>query len=180
MKPKLAIDPGLSGAFAWTDEFGDVHTEPMPEGMTAQVDFLRSLKCQIPNIIATREDVGFHKKGNSASGSATFAGHCQALDAAMYALGIPTTKPVRPQTWQKTGGWSVTKHLPAGYKAMPEGTKDERNAKARARSAAERAHKNEIREAMQRGYPHLKVTLKTADALAILSWVLAQDLEGMV
>jgi hypothetical protein len=64
----------------------------------------------------------------------------------------------------------VSKHLPAGYKAMPEATKEQRNAKKRAHDAAVRAHKNEIREAMQRRHPHLSVTLKTADALAILGW----------
>jgi hypothetical protein len=43
MTPFLAIDPGASGGLAWRDADGIVHAEPMPDGMTAQVDRLRSL-----------------------------------------------------------------------------------------------------------------------------------------
>jgi len=166
----IAIDPGASGGLAWRDNHKISHAEPMPEGMTAQVDRLRALAAEMPGLRAIRENVGDYYPGNAGPGAVAFGGHCQGLDYALYALGVPQLKQVAPQTWQKANGWSVRKHLPDGYKAMPESTKDERNAKKRVRDAAVRKHKNEIRDAMQRRYPHLVVTLKTADALAILAW----------
>ena len=178
MKTRIAIDPGLSGGIAWRCGGGIVQASAMPDAMTGQVDLLRHLSTSAIDVHAIRENVGSYMPGNSGPGAVTFAGHCHGLDYALYALGIPTVKPVAPQTWQKWGGWSVAKHLPAGYKALPERTKEERSAKAKVHAAAARAHKNEIREAMQRLYPHLKVTLATADALAILTWWEAKETEA--
>ena len=176
MKRYIAIDPGgSSGGIAWRDEDGIVRAVAMPDSMTEQVDMLRSIyaSVHIGDVLAVRENVGAYMPGNSGTAAATFAGHCAGLDYALYALGIPTDRAVAPQTWQKPSGWSVSKHLPAGYRDLPEG-----KAKKQAHAAAKRAHKGEIKDAMQARHPHLRVTLATADALAILGYLEARDKGG--
>jgi hypothetical protein len=64
MTPFLAIDPGASGGLAWRDADGIVHAEPMPDGMTAQVDRLRSLAATLPGLTAVMEKVGTYVPGN--------------------------------------------------------------------------------------------------------------------
>ena len=139
----LAIDPGASGGLAWMDEYGVIHAVPMPdEGMTAQIDQIRAIHAQTPIGQAILEKTGGYMPGNSGPAAACFARHCGQLEAALYCLGIPTEQ-VAPQKWQKAlGTWPSDKQ----------------------------ERKRSIRDAMQRRYPHLAVTLKTADALAILTW----------
>jgi hypothetical protein len=141
MKPILAIDPGASGGLAWRDADGDIDAAPMPEGMTAQVDFLRTLAARLPGVEAVLEKVGWWMPGDHPNSACRFARHCGNLEAALYALGIPAVA-VAPAAWMKALG------------ALPK--------EKRARKAA-------IRELMARRYPHLAVTLKTADALALLT-----------
>jgi hypothetical protein len=139
----LAIDPGASGGLAWLAD-GIVTASPMPEGMTAQVDLLLSLSAEYcDKLTAIIENVGHYMPGNSGPAAATFARHCGHLEAALYCLGVPMEKPVAPQTWQK---------------ALGPFDKDKAT------------RKKQIKEAMARKYPHLSVTLKTADALGILTW----------
>jgi hypothetical protein len=106
----------------------------------------------------------------------TFARHVGNLEAALYVLGIPCDPPqgVLPQAWQKAQGFSVTNHLPAGYAAMPKTTPEQVKARRLAHDKAKREHKAAIRDAMARRYPHLTVTLETADALGILTWAMAR------
>ena len=141
MTPILAIDPGASGGLAWRTPDGIVHAEPMPDGMTAQVDRLRALAAGLPGLTAVMEKVGTYVPGNHVGSACTFARHCGHLEAALYALGIPFTE-VAPRVWMRKLG------------TLPK-------------DKAER--KRAIREEMQRRFPGLEVTLKTADALALLS-----------
>ena len=141
MIPFLAIDPGASGGLAWRDADGIVHADPMPDGMTAQVDYLRSLAAGLPGLSAIMEKVGTYVPGNHVGSACTFARHCGHLEAALYALGIPFTE-VAPAVWMKKLGT-----LP---KDKPE-------------------RKRAIRELMARQFPALDVTLKTADALGLLA-----------
>lgn len=140
MKTLIAIDPGASGGIAWSDAEGIVHAEPMPDGMTAQVDFLRSLAAQLSSSAAIVEKVGGYMPGNSGPAACKFARHCGHLEAALYTLGVPTHQ-TTPQKWQaKLGTWPADKQ----------------------------DRKRAIRDEMARRYPHLTVTLRTADALGIL------------
>ena len=141
--PVLAIDPGASGGLAWTDPAGGVHAEPMPPGMTATVDRLRELYLYLPNLTAVVENVGWWHPGDHPNAAAKFARHCGELDAALYAVGIPSLRKPTPQTWMKALG------------TLP---KDKA------------ARKRAIRDLMARHYPHLRVTLQTADALGILTY----------
>jgi hypothetical protein len=137
----IAIDPGASGGIAYTDEDGIVRTMPMPEGMTEQIEAIQMLRAK-GHLKAMMENVGFHMPGNSATATAKFARHCGHLEAACYAFGI-SVQYVAPQKWMREIGTF---------------SKDKRERKA------------QIKEAMARLYPHLTVTLKTADALGIFTW----------
>ena len=139
----IAIDPGAAGGIAWLDSDGIAYAEPMPEGMTAQIDLIRKLSItHTHKVTAYIERVGGYMPGNSGPAACKFARHCGHLEAACYAYGLPVIQ-VAPQTWQKAVG------------AMPK-DKGER--------------KRAIKEAMARRYPALSVTLKTADALGLLCW----------
>ena len=144
MTPILCIDPGASGGMAIFGLDGCVEAVPMPEGMTAQIDAIRHIAVTNPGLKAVIENVGFHRPGNSAVATATFARHVGHLEAALYACGIPTTT-VTPSKWMKALG------------TMPADKKDRKNA---------------IKENMARRFPHLTVTLKTADALGMLAWAM--------
>ena len=144
--PLLAIDPGASGGFAWTDRDGATHAEAMPDGMTAVVDRLRELATELPGLSAVIERVGYWMPGDHPNSAAQFARHCGQIEAALYALGIPFYA-VAPQVWMKALG------------TLPKGKQERKKA---------------IRELMARRYPSLGVTLATADALGILTWRLRQ------
>jgi hypothetical protein len=144
MKKLLAIDPGASGGFAWLDSDGVVRAEKIPEGMTAMVDRLRELVTVLPGLAAVVEKVGLWMPGDHPNAATKFARGCGQIEAALYALGIPF-EDVAPGVWMKCLGG-----LP---KDKPE-------------------RKRMIRELMARRYPHLRVTLDTADALGMLTWKL--------
>lgn len=135
----IAIDPGVSGGIAYILD-GTVHATPMPEGMTAIVDALRNLAAIVRGP-CIMEKVGTYVPGNGVGSACKFARHCGHLEAALYAVGIPAMQ-VAPQVWMKKVG-----ELPKGK--------------------AER--KRALRDFAARRYPHLAVTLRTADALALLA-----------
>jgi len=138
----LAIDPGASGGFAWRSTDGDIHAEPMPKGMTDQLDRLRDLVAEYQIDKCVIEKVGFHVQGNHASASAKFARHVGHMECCLYMLGVPTEQ-VSPGTWQR--------HLGKLPKDKP-------------------VRKRAIKEWAKRLHPAQKVTLKTADAFGMLDW----------
>ena len=144
-KRLMAIDPGASGGIAWHDADGVVRCENMPEGMTAQCDWLSDLAMSRTSPVeCILEKVGTYVKGNAVGGACKFARHCGALEAALYCFGV-SVRQVAPTVWQRSLG---------------------------ALSNDKPTRKREIRELMARRYPHLHVTLKTADALGILTWAI--------
>jgi len=147
MNPILCIDPGASGGLAIFDTYNDVAAWSMPEGMTAQIDAIRAASAENPNLTAVIEKVGFHRPGNSAVATAKFARHCGHLEAALYSVGVPFEE-VAPRVWMKALG------------ALP---------------ADKTARKNAIKEQVARRFPHLDVTLKTADALGMLVWAMQRS-----
>jgi hypothetical protein len=140
----MSIDPGLSGGIAYQDREGNTFAVPMPKGMTEQADLLRALAVDNPGIECVIESVGKHFPGNSGVATATFSRHAGHLEMALYCYGIPTSQ-VSPQKWMKAVG------------PFPKDKKERKNA---------------IKEKMSRLYPHLTVTLKTSDALGILSFAM--------
>lgn len=147
MKPLLCIDPGASGGLALVCNDGTVEAYPMRDGMTSQIDAIRHIAATNPGLTAIIEKVGFHRPGNSAVSTAKFARHCGHLEAALYSVGVPFEE-VAPGTWMKAIG------------AMP---------------ADKTARKNAIKENVARRFPHLTVTLKTADALGMLVWTMQRS-----
>lgn len=137
----LAIDPGANGGLALRTPEGTVAAEKMPDGLVALNDRIRRLHIDEGIAEAIVENVGGYRPGNSAPAAVKFARHCGHIDAILVALSIPV-RLVAPKTWQKRLG------------ALP---KDKAERKA------------EIARQMRARYPHLRVTLATADALAILT-----------
>ena len=140
----VAIDPGASGGIAYTDNEGIVQAENMPDGMTAIGDRIRNLAVELHYPITIIEQVGMHRMGNNASASVKFSRHCGHIEMACYMCSLPTEQ-VAPGVWMKY------------IHQFPKGTE-------------KKDRKNYFKDEMQRRYPHLKVTLKTADALGILTW----------
>jgi hypothetical protein len=131
----------MSGGIAWTDADGIVQAMKMPDGMTAIADELRALRAS-GELCAWIENVGGYMPGNSAPAAVKFARHVGHLEAICYCYGLAVTK-VAPNTWM------------TGIGTYPK-------------DKAQR--KRAIKEDMARRYPHLKVTLATADALGILTY----------
>ena len=132
---------------AWVTEDGVIRAERMPDGMTAIVDRLRELGCELPDCSAVVEKVGQWVPGDHPNAATKFARHCGNVEATLYALGVPFRE-VAPGVWMRSLG-----KLPS----------------------EKAARKRAIRELMARRYPHLKVTLKTADALGILTWEMEKE-----
>lgn len=149
MRTIIAIDPGASGAIAVRDTEGRVFVDDMPETLRDVWELLETDGQEGIDVTAIMEDVGYHVMGNNASASAKFARHVGALEMALTGLGI-SWESVRPQKWMKHFG------------ALPK-DKGER--------------KRRIKELVQRRYPHIKVTLANADALAILLWYIENKKE---
>ena len=142
----LAVDPGDSGGFAWTDSCGNVHCAPMHETEGDVVVFLRNRFCTGIETVVCEQVQGFI--GNKCPGSAMFnfgMGY-GVIKGATQALGMKL-KLVTPQKWQK---------------ALSLGNKKD----------WDRQWKNHLKETAQQLYPNCNVTLKTADALLILHYAL--------
>ena len=159
MRVIIAIDPGKNGGIAWRDTGGVFHCAKMPDTERDIADKIASL---IPSqevydadlrMYSTQrahdpicfiEKVGFHRVGNSASSSVKFGTHVGFLRGVLTCFHIPFEE-VAPQKWMKSLG------------ALPKDV---------------RQRKNRIKEIAQQRYPSLgaKITLHTADAIAILGW----------
>lgn len=134
-----AIDPGVHGGLAFSDGYGVSACN-----MLDTIHELRALLYNLSIDEAVVEDVGFHVAGNNAVASARFAFSVGEIHGLLAGLLIPF-RTVRPQKWMKH------------YSGLPKGMDKKKE------------RKNAIKAHMQRRYPHIKVTLATADALAILT-----------
>ncbi len=158
MKTIIAIDPGASGGIA-VGYPGAANPSsiaiPMPDTPADLVlcikDDLESANIEGWEFVAYVEDVGGHV-GKPQPGSAMFkfGRGCGVIEGALLALGIRTIY-VRPQKWQK--------HFSLGTASA---------------CASKTDWKNKLKGEAARRFPHLKVTLKTADALLILDYARAQ------
>lgn len=108
-------------------------------------DFLDTMRSHTDKMVFI-EDVGYHVKGNNAQASCTFARHVGWLHGVLIALDM-RSKPISAKDWQR--------HVLDGVEH--KGKKERKDA---------------IKCIMQVRYPHIKVTLATADALGILSYAM--------
>lgn len=145
----IAIDPGASGGIAWKDD-DTFHAMPMPKTQGEVGALLRSLICAAGSRVIIERVQGY-AGGKGAPGSAMFNfGYGFGwIEGALYAWGVPVEQ-VLPQTWQRR---------------LQVGTKSQ--------CATKTEWKRKLQQEAQRRFPACDVTLKTADALLILDWALA-------
>lgn len=158
MKTILAIDPGVSGGIA-ISRFGKVECYAMPDTQGDLLALLRSFRAAADveghNLVCVLEEVsGFAGKAQPGSAMFRFGEHFGFVKGVIQALEIRLVL-VRPQVWQKGFGLGT---------ASACRTKTE--------------WKNKLKAEAQRRFPHLSVTLKTADALLILEHALTTDAHG--
>ena len=144
MKKILAIDPGASGGFAWSDSSGRKHCKSMPETEGDIVGFLAHSSCMGFDFVIVEHVVGFIPGGGFGSGF-SFGENFGMLKGLVQGFGMPLVL-VRPPKWQK---------------ALSLGAKKD----------WDKQWKNHLKETAQRLFPACDgITLKTADALLILHY----------
>lgn len=152
----IAIDPGSqSGGLAW--EFNDkIHARKMPDTPRDICETLRDLAAMADGYGAVKvyiEKVGGYVPGNSGTAAVKFARHCGNLEGFLIALNIPFVQ-VTPQKWMK--------HFIGAQKYPASSTYAQKKIR----------RKNLIKKKCQELYPHLRITLSTADALGILDYAM--------
>lgn len=138
----IAIDPGKNGGIAWRDADRKVWAIAMPDTVHDLVDALRGICVRFPCVFMECVVERVHAMPCDGSASAfAFGENFGALQGVLAALGIPY-RFVTPQAWQKKVG------------ALPREKKERKNA---------------LKAFAQQRHPHIQVTLKTSDALAMLT-----------
>lgn len=149
----VAIDPGASGGIAWASPSTKAVAVPMPETEGDLIERLKTLSREARTegnaIVFYLEDMVKHFSGKAipASAMAVYASNWGFIKGAIQYSAWPLHL-VAANTWAQKLGL---------------GTK---------RGMEKTAWKNKLKSEAQRIYPHLQVTLKTADALLILQWAL--------
>ena len=126
----------------------------MPETQGDLLERLREIKnvagLEGDELVCVLEEVsGFAGKAQPGSAMFRFGEHFGFIKGVIQALEIRLVL-VRPQVWQKGFGLGTASAC-----------------------ASKTEWKNKLKAEAQRRFPQLKVTLKTADALLILEWALA-------
>lgn len=147
-KLTLGIDPGKGGGIAWRIN-DETHAAPMPKTEGDIRDLLHGLMLVTTDIDAALEEVPRYIPGQATGSSiAKLHENFGFLKGFLIARSV-RMRTVIPQTWQKRLG---------------VGTKSGKTTSI---------WKNILKNEAQRRFPHLKVTLKNADALLILDWAMA-------
>ena len=153
----LTCDPGSGGGWAW--EFNnEVFAEKMPETPADIYEFMRELATKSDGfepVTCYIEKVGSFFSGNSGPAAVKFAKHCGHLEMSLIALKIPYHE-ILPNKWMTA--FIGSQKYPPG---MTSGKK-------------KTIRKNKIKAKAQALFPHLKITLATADALGLL-WYAMQE-----
>jgi hypothetical protein len=159
MTSYITIDPGVNGGIAWDSAQlascmgmpgSDTEIAEEIQRIAEMDDVLLRIR---PGIKCIIEDVPKFV-GKALPGSTIFplAFNCGLVRGIAISLRMPVIL-VRPQDWQK--------HFRLGTKGDTSGTTE---------------WKNRLKAEAQRRYPHLKVTLKTADALLLLAYAQEKQL----
>jgi hypothetical protein len=156
MKTIVAIDPGVSGGIA-VSAFGKVACFPMLVTEGDRVDFIKSMKAATSQeggeLVCVLEQVsGYAGKGQPGSAMFVFGENFGFFKGVIQALEIRLVL-VRPQEWQKGLGLGTASAC-----------------------ASKMEWKNKLKAEAQRRFPHLAVTLKTADAVLILDYAMRTGL----
>ena len=146
----IAIDPGAHGGIAWRFEGEPVDAIRMPSGMTDIHSKLQEIASVQRVTRVLIEKTGTYRKGNTGPGAVKFARHCGHLEALVYGMCL-SCRQIAPNQWMKSFLGAVPKD--------------------------KRERKLKIKEQAQLLYPHLAVTLLTADALGLLTVLLRTPME---
>jgi len=165
----ITIDPGLRGGIAWKKN-GKVEAIKMPDtpvGIRENIAQSRIVSKPIGNgecynyyipdtdIVCYMEEIKGVLPNQSSKATWTFGVHYGILQGILITLGIPIVY-VKPNTWQKAIGATRPSTPHGANKATKERIK--------------REGKRNIKEIVEARYPHLRITLNTADALGILMY----------
>jgi crossover junction endodeoxyribonuclease RuvC len=148
MKCVIAIDPGVSGGVA-VFAFAKTVCHPMPATQGDVLELIRDIKrtADVEGVdceCVLEEVNGFAGKAQPGSAMFKFGEGYGFIKGVVQALGIKLVL-VRPQVWQRAFGLGTA-----------------------SRCASKTEWKNKLKAEAQRRFPHLSVTLATADALLIL------------
>lgn len=160
----VAIDPGKNGGIAW--KCGDLSgCEPMPETEGDVVAVIRRIightfkhgQATIPasHTVFYLEDLVKHMgAGIPGSAMAVYASNWGFIKGCVQYSGAPLHL-VNPSTWARSLGLGTSKGM------------------------SKREWKAKLKGHAQRLYPHLEITLKTADALLLLTYAVKQQSAGV-
>jgi hypothetical protein len=156
MNSIIAIDPGsLGGVAVWV--FGVAGCRPMPPTQGDQVALLRGLKTSsdrsgVETVCIMEAVTGYAGTPQPGGAMFRFGEHFGFIKGVVQTLGM-RLELVRPQVWQKAFGLGTASAC-----------------------ASKTIWKNKLKAEAQRRFPHLEVTLKTADALLILEYALMKGM----
>lgn len=174
MKTTLAIDPGVSGGFAWTHNGREIHCMKMPETDGDVLATIRTVhRMAFPateDPVCYMEEVGgFTGKATPGSAMFNFGDGNGFLRGVVMSLGFRLER-VRPQKWQASLGiGNASSLLPEDFKLRtPEQQKV-------LRATAKQEWKRRLKAKAQELYPMQNVTLSTCDALLILYYARRQE-----
>ena len=161
----IACDPGMAGGWAWQIGKKVLATKmgATPKDIFEQLQLLSQAD---ENIICYIERVGAYMPGNAATAAVKFSRHCGNLEAFLIALQIPYHE-ILPAKWQT---FFIGK---PNYPKIPKTVQGSVRKQILAKRKTER--KNKIKARAQSLYPHLRITLATADALGILAYGISQE-----
>lgn len=163
----LAIDPGLSGGFAWSMD-NEIFCAPMPNCELEIIHFIRH-RCIFPMRpdMVIMEQVGGFIPGKFTPGSRmfSFGENFGLIKGSLMTLGI-VPQMISPRKWQN--GLELGKKKDHDYRAIKS------RGKNKGKSFIKNSWKHFLAEQAQDYFPQLKVTLSTADALLILQYQLRQ------
>lgn len=140
----IGIDPGWGGGIATLSPEGAIATFNMPKTELEVWEFFRPLRGKAEAFM----ELVHAMPVNGCVPNFKLGGNRGALVTAMRALDIDFTE-VSPVAWMKR------------LQPLPKGAGDQRTKR-----------KRRIKEMMAERYPKLKLTLKTADAVAILDYAI--------
>lgn len=172
----IAIDPGASGAIAWSCFNGsNVGVMPMPETRRDTIDALRE---RTQGDFDSRPAVCYHEKINpfipdgGASQMFAFGANVERCGCIIETLGVRLIE-IAPKVWQKQLGLGSSDRVRVPSKT--EATKEQIKAAKAFNAHAKTEWKNKLKAEAQRRFPQLKVTLKTCDALLILECAIINE-----
>lgn len=173
----IAVDPGGSGAVAWSDRSG-CYVESMPDTRRGCIElFKRVTKPLIINPVAYIEKVASYIPGGGQSAMFVYGRNVERAGCILETLNIPIIE-ISPKSWQRALGLGSSNRIPIpkapkGYgkdqTKLWEHTNTDRIKSAKDHNdRAKREWKAKLKAEAERRYPDIRVTLKTCDALLIL------------